>query len=62
MLPRDTSFHCCCCPLLAGGHYTADALQADGTWLRFNDTCLEAVSPAAVLKEQPYMLMYQHVA
>ena len=49
-----------CCPY-TGGHYTADALQHDGRWLRFNDAEVDAVPLDAVLSERPYLLFYQRV-
>lgn len=45
-----------------GGHYTADVLQPDGRWLRFNDAVVDAVNEAAVLAERPYLLFYQRCA
>lgn len=47
--------------LLSGGHYTADVLQPDGRWLRFNDATVGVVSQQAVLSEKTYMLVYQKV-
>lgn len=43
----------------AGGHYTADVLQPDGRWLRFNDAVVDLVSEHTVLSERPYLLFYQ---
>lgn len=43
----------------AGGHYTADVRQMDGSWLRFNDAVVDAVSTHTVTGERPYMLMYE---
>jgi hypothetical protein len=43
----------------AGGHYTADVLQPEGCWLRFNDAQVDVVSQEAVLSEKPYLLLYQ---
>lgn len=45
----------------AGGHYTADVLQGDGKWLRFNDAVVDMVNEKAVLAERPYLLFYQRV-
>lgn len=37
-------------PLRTGGHYTADVMQADGKWLRFNDAQVSTVDlPQAIL-------------
>jgi len=42
----------------AGGHYTADVLQPEGRWLRFNDALVDAVGHETVLAEKPYILLY----
>ncbi|MEW5308384.1 MAG: hypothetical protein WDW38_000351 [Sanguina aurantia] len=42
-----------------GGHYTADVLQPDNTWLRFNDAVVEPVSEQTMLAEKPYIMFYQ---
>lgn len=44
---------------LTNGHYTADVLQADGKWLRFDDAEIYSVSLQSVLTERPYILFYQ---
>jgi ubiquitin carboxyl-terminal hydrolase 10 len=41
------------------GHYTADARQRDGGWLRFDDGDVARVPLRAVLAERPYLLFYQ---
>ena len=46
---------------LAGGHYTADALQPDGRWLHLNDAAVNVVPLSAVLHERAYLLFYQRV-
>ena len=43
------------------GHYTADVLQPDGRWLRFDDGNVFLVSKDAVLSDRPYLLFYQRV-
>ena len=48
-------------PSLTGGHYTADAVQHDGQWLRFNDAVVDAVPLELVLAERPYLLFYQRI-
>ena len=44
---------------IGSGHYTADAVQPDGTWLRFDDADVYCVKEAQVLADRPYMLIYQ---
>lgn len=46
---------------MTGGHYTADVLQGEGRWLRFNDAVVDMVSEKTVLLEKPYLLFYQRV-
>jgi ubiquitin carboxyl-terminal hydrolase 10 len=43
------------------GHYTADVLQPDGRWLRFDDGNVFLVSTQAVLSDRPYLLFYQRL-
>ncbi|KAJ9519570.1 hypothetical protein QJQ45_000651 [Haematococcus lacustris] len=45
----------------AGGHYTADVLQPEGRWLRFNDAQVDMISLDTVLSEKPYLLFYQRI-
>ncbi|GAX77883.1 hypothetical protein CEUSTIGMA_g5325.t1 [Chlamydomonas eustigma] len=45
----------------AGGHYTADTLQPDGRWLRFNDAVVDVVPWDAVVAEKPYLMFYQRM-
>ncbi|KXZ42153.1 hypothetical protein GPECTOR_194g321 [Gonium pectorale] len=47
---------------IAGGHYTADVLQPDGRWLRFNDAVVDLVPESLVLSERPYLLFYQRMS
>ena len=54
-------FACCPSRVVAGGHYTADVLQGEGRWLRFNDAVVDMVSEKTVLLEKPYLLFYQRV-
>ena len=46
-----------------GGHYTADILQKDGSWIRFDDSDFQTVQEKVVLGKQsdrqPYMLFYR---
>lgn len=41
------------------GHYTADVLQPNGSWLRFDDGNVFQVSQQMVLSDRPYLLFYQ---
>lgn len=45
----------------SGGHYTADARQEDGRWLRFDDSTVSVVSLNRVLNDQAYLLLYKRV-
>ncbi|GAQ92742.1 hypothetical protein KFL_011170010 [Klebsormidium nitens] len=45
----------------SGGHYTADARQEDGRWLRFDDSTVSVVSLNRVLHDQAYLLLYKRV-
>lgn len=51
-------------PPKTGGHYTAHALQPDGSWYRFNDAIVSHVPGGAqqVGRERAYLLVYQRVA
>lgn len=44
------------------GHYTADVIQPDGRWLRFDDGNVFSVSQQAVMSDRTYLLFYQRVA
>lgn len=45
----------------SGGHYTADARQEDGRWLRFDDSNVSVVPLNRVLHDQAYLLLYKRV-
>jgi ubiquitin carboxyl-terminal hydrolase 10 len=47
---------------MTSGHYTADVLQPDGRWLRFDDGDVCCVSEQMVLSGRTYMLFYQRTA
>lgn len=44
---------------ITSGHYTADVLQPDGRWLRFDDGNVFSVSQQTVMSERTYLLFYQ---
>jgi ubiquitin C-terminal hydrolase len=44
---------------IGNGHYTADVMQSDGRWLRFDDGDVVSVKKQNVLLERPYLLFYQ---
>lgn len=44
---------------ISSGHYTADVVQPDGKWLRFDDSEVFWVQQQQVLAERPYLLVYQ---
>lgn len=44
---------------LGSGHYTADVLQPDGIWLRFDDGNFFIVNQDRVFGERPYLLVYE---
>ena len=44
---------------ISSGHYTADVIQPDGKWLRFDDSDVFWVQQQQVLAERPYLLVYQ---
>ncbi|XP_048426234.1 ubiquitin carboxyl-terminal hydrolase 24 isoform X1 [Pyrus x bretschneideri] len=43
------------------GHYTTDALYANGQWLRFDDASVTAIGTGKVLHNQAYVLIYKQV-
>ncbi|CAN6697078.1 unnamed protein product [Malus baccata var. baccata] len=43
------------------GHYTTDALYANGQWLRFDDASVTAIGTVKVLHNQAYVLIYKQV-
>ncbi|KAF8022239.1 hypothetical protein BT93_G2394 [Corymbia citriodora subsp. variegata] len=43
------------------GHYTADALHANGQWLRFDDASVTVIGTNKVLHDQAYVLFYKQV-
>lgn len=43
------------------GHYTADALHANGQWLRFDDASVTVIETNKVLHDQAYVLFYKQV-
>lgn len=43
---------------ISSGHYTADVLQPDGKFLRFDDDTVSSVSLQTVLSERVYLLFY----
>lgn len=46
---------------ISSGHYTADVLQADGKWLRFDDNNVFRVSQETILRGTPYVLIYERL-
>ena len=46
---------------LTSGHYTADVVQPDNTWLRFDDSDVFVVGQQKVFAESPYLLIYERV-
>jgi ubiquitin carboxyl-terminal hydrolase 10 len=44
---------------ISRGHYTADVVQQDGKWLRFDDSDVYWVKEQQVLSDTPYLLVYQ---
>ncbi|KDD76045.1 ubiquitin carboxyl-terminal hydrolase [Helicosporidium sp. ATCC 50920] len=44
---------------VTSGHYTADVLQTDGRWLRYDDAAVCRVHPRTVLGGKPYILFYR---
>jgi ubiquitin carboxyl-terminal hydrolase 10 len=46
---------------ISSGHYTADVLQPDGRWLRFDDGSVSVVSQQLVLADRPYLLFYERI-
>lgn len=59
-IPLSNTPHSSFIPII-GGHYTADAVQHDGKWLRFNDAVVDIVPIELVLAERPYLLFYQRI-
>lgn len=47
---------------IGSGHYTADVVQPDGRWLRFDDGNVFWVGYNTVLAERPYLLLYQKIS
>ena len=43
------------------GHYTADARNTNGQWLRFDDASVTAIGMNKVLHDQAYVLFYEQV-
>lgn len=43
------------------GHYTTDALHANGQWLRFDDASVTVIGTNKVLHDQAYVLFYKQV-
>ncbi|XP_042000320.1 ubiquitin carboxyl-terminal hydrolase 24-like isoform X1 [Salvia splendens] len=43
------------------GHYTADALHPNGTWLRYDDASVTPIPKSKVLHDQAYVLFYKQV-
>ncbi|PSS09953.1 Ubiquitin carboxyl-terminal hydrolase, partial [Actinidia chinensis var. chinensis] len=43
------------------GHYTADARNPNGQWLRFDDASVTAIGMSKVLHDQAYVLFYKQV-
>ncbi|KAG9135380.1 hypothetical protein Leryth_007158, partial [Lithospermum erythrorhizon] len=43
------------------GHYTADARQPDGRWLRFDDASVATININKVLHDQAYVLFYKQL-
>ncbi|KAH6791612.1 ubiquitin-specific protease 24 [Perilla frutescens var. hirtella] len=43
------------------GHYTADALHPNGTWLRYDDASVTAIPKSKVLHDQAYVLFYKQL-
>ncbi|KAG7671203.1 hypothetical protein Ndes2526B_g02330 [Nannochloris sp. 'desiccata'] len=44
---------------ISRGHYTADVVQPDGKWLRFDDSDVYWVNEQQVLSDTPYLLVYE---
>jgi len=44
---------------ISRGHYTADVVQPDGKWLRFDDSDVYWVKEQQVLSDTPYLLVYE---
>ena len=44
---------------ICGGHYTAHARTARGTWNRYNDRMVSRVGPSDVVQSQAYCLFYR---
>ena len=44
---------------ISRGHYTADVVQPDGKWLRFDDSDVYMVKEQQVLGDTPYLLVYE---
>lgn len=44
---------------ISRGHYTADVVQPDGKWLRFDDSDVYWVKEQQVLDDTPYLLVYE---
>ncbi|KAM7263121.1 hypothetical protein ACFE04_000804 [Oxalis oulophora] len=43
------------------GHYTSDARQSNGQWLRFDDASVNPIKTNRVLHDQAYVLFYRQV-
>ncbi|XP_042003554.1 ubiquitin carboxyl-terminal hydrolase 24-like isoform X2 [Salvia splendens] len=43
------------------GHYTADALHPNGTWLRYDDASVTPIPKSKVLHDQAYVLFYKQL-